>query len=146
MIASILLSTALLATPVNIHTEEQRATQHHSMMGIKPSVYRGIWYTPRLEDERRCIMMIESHGNYRAANPISSARGAYQFLDSQWRQGLVWMFLAETKKTKDGLADEAKQLRAIPINKWPRYWQDRAFYTAARFGEGLHHWAHPQCY
>jgi hypothetical protein len=53
------------------------------------------------------------------------------------------MFLAESKKTNDTLEDEAKALRSKPIAKWSRYWQDRAFYTAARHGKGLHHWYHP---
>lgn len=32
-----------------------------------------------------CVRAHESGGNYRAANPVSTASGAYQFLDSTWR-------------------------------------------------------------
>ena len=32
-----------------------------------------------------CVRRHESGGNYRAENPISTASGAYQFLDSTWR-------------------------------------------------------------
>ena len=32
-----------------------------------------------------CVRAHESGGNYRAENPISTASGAYQFLDSTWR-------------------------------------------------------------
>jgi len=115
--------------------------------GYEPSLYRGKWYVGDSHTEkcRRAIMQRESHFNYRAKNPTSSASGAYQFLDNSWRDGLVWMFLAESKETKDGLRKDAKTLRAIPIRKWDRYWQDRAFYTAWRFGEGRHHWNPVPC-
>ena len=32
-----------------------------------------------------CVMRHESGGNYQAENPVSTASGAYQFLDSTWR-------------------------------------------------------------
>lgn len=32
-----------------------------------------------------CVRRHESGGNYQAENPISTASGAYQFLDSTWR-------------------------------------------------------------
>lgn len=32
-----------------------------------------------------CVRRHESGGNYRAENPVSTASGAYQFLDSSWR-------------------------------------------------------------
>lgn len=108
--------------------------------GWLPSLYRGIWWDPQWADIRQCIMKRESNYRYKAANPTSSARGAYQFLDNNWRDGLVWMMIAESKKTGDGLIGEAKKLRKKPIHKWSRYWQDRAFYTALRGGKGIHHW------
>lgn len=108
--------------------------------GWMPSLYRGIWWDEKWADIRACIMKRESNFRYKAANPTSSARGAYQFLDRSWRDGLVWMMIAESKKTGDGLIGEAKKLRKKPIHKWSRYWQDRAFYTALRDGKGIHHW------
>ncbi len=108
--------------------------------GWMPSLYRGIWWDEKWADIRACIMKRESNFRYKAANPTSSARGAYQFLDRSWRDGLVWMMIAEAKKTGDGLIGEAKKLRKKPIHKWSRYWQDRAFYTALRDGKGIHHW------
>lgn len=108
--------------------------------GWMPSLYRGIWWDKKWADIRACIMKRESNFRYKAANPTSSARGAYQFLDRSWRDGLVWMMIAESKKTGDGLIGEAKKLRKKPIHKWSRYWQDRAFYTALRDGKGIHHW------
>ena len=111
------------------------------MKGFKPSLYRGKWYSPRWENTRKCIMFRESRHNYRAANKTSSARGAYQFLDRQWRDGLVWMMLKESKNNKDGLRESIKQLRDKPIHAWSRYYQDRAFFTAWRNGAGKKHWA-----
>lgn len=108
--------------------------------GWQPSLYRGQWFTAKAAPVRRCIIARESHANYRAANKTSSARGAYQFLDRSWRQGLVWMFLKESRSTHDGLEAEELALRTQPISKWSRYWQDRAFYTAWRFGKGSAHW------
>ena len=31
-------------------------------------------------------------------------------------------------------------LRKIPASKWNRYWQDRAFWTVWRNGDGAGHW------
>ena len=109
-------------------------------LGWMPSLYRGQWYAARFASVRRCIMTRESHINYRAKNRSSSAAGAYQFLDRSWRDGLVWMFLRESAATGDGLAGQARALRQVPIDHWSRYWQDRAFYTAWRFGAGAFHW------
>ena len=36
----------------------------------------------------RCVSERESHGNYRAKNPRSTAMGRWQFLDKAWRTGL----------------------------------------------------------
>jgi hypothetical protein len=115
-------------------TKQERIAE--STMGFAPSLYQGKWYSEKWEDERACIMWRESRHNYKAANKTSSARGAYQFLDSQWRDGLVWMMLAEGGNKKD-----IKALRKKPIHKWSRYYQDRAFYTAWRHGEGRNHWS-----
>jgi hypothetical protein len=142
----ILMSTALALTvtlaPIpadGIDRLESRATD---MRGIHSSLYTGEWYNPKHEGTRRCIIQRESRGDYRAANKSSSARGAYQFLDRQWRDGLVWMMLDEEPKGSPR-RDEIKALRDVPIHKWNRYYQDRAFWTAYRHGEGAHHWHYP---
>ena len=124
-------------------TVEQRAANSpaaKALKGYKPSIYRGIWYSPRHEPYRECVMYRESRHNYRAANRTSSARGAYQFLDRSWRISLTHMMIAESRKTSDGLIKEARELRSKPIHHWNRYWQDRAFWTAFRFGAGKKHW------
>lgn len=143
LILSLTLLTPTAQAQTNTQHPEARASsspQAADMSGIAPSLYRGPWHNPRYEDYRRCIMKRESHGNYRAANRSSSARGAYQFLDNSWRDGLVWMMLKESRKTRDGLTPEARRLFDKPIHHWSRYWQDRAFWTAFRHGAGAHHW------
>lgn len=111
--------------------------------GYEKSIYKGIHYRPNQESFRKCVMQRESHFNYRAANRSSSARGAFQFLDNNWRDGLVWMMLKESRATDDGLDRKIKRLFDRPINRWSRYWQDRAFFTAMNINgdwAGKHHW------
>ena len=154
-ITPLLLAATIVMQPVP-HTAPAMSVEHRAavhpnakdMNGWERSMYRGIWFDPQAWNERKCIMQRESHFNYRAKNKTSSASGAYQFLDRQWRDGLVWMMLAESKQTHDGLNKQIKALRNKPITKWSRYFQDRAFYTAWRFGKGRHHWFHPgiRCY
>jgi hypothetical protein len=104
--------------------------------GYRPSEYRGKWYSQRFEPVRKCIMHRESRHRYGLANRTSSARGAYQFLDSQWRTSLTWMLLREHRDRRA----EVIALRSKPIHHWSRYWQDAAFFTAWRNGEGRKHW------
>ena len=111
--------------------------------GYEKSMYRGKYYHKDQETFRECVMERESHHNYRAANKVSSARGAYQFLDNSWRDGLVYMMIKESKKNKDGLIPQIKKLRNKPIHKWNRYYQDRSFFTAMNINgkwSGKHHW------
>ena len=144
-------SAPTAAATVAFISQEHRSARSSlasDMKGFEPSLYRGKWYNAKWEDSRKCIMNRESHFSYRAANKSSSARGAYQFLDSQWRDGLVWMMLKESKKVGDGLSAEIRTLFDKPIHKWSRYYQDRAFYTAWQNGKGSKHWFYPghNCY
>lgn len=109
------------------------------MVGIKPSLYRGKYFKPKKgEDFRLCVIERESKGHYKAANRSSSARGAYQFLDSQWRESLIHMLRPEARK--NGLLPQLRKLSDKPIHKWSRYWQDAAFWTVYNGGEGAKHW------
>jgi hypothetical protein len=68
--------------------------------------------------------------------------GTYQF-SSAFQNGVPYMMAKESKATKDGLRKEALSLRSKAINKWNRYWQDRAFFTVLNFNgkwTGKHHW------
>lgn len=137
------LSILLLVTPAKADGISQLERIANEPVGIFPSLYQGKWFSPKHDSFRRCIMQRESRGNYKAANRTSSARGAYQFLDSQWRDGLVWMMIKEERKTNGSLIPELRELFDRPIHKWSRYYQDRAFWTAFRFGDGAHHWHYP---
>lgn len=106
-------------------------------IGYASSKYVGDWYDRKYEDIRKCIGFHESRHNYSGTNRASSAQGYYQFLDNRWRVSLTWMMLKE----KTGDREEIIALRHKPIKKWSRYWQDRSFYTAWRFGEGAKHWS-----
>lgn len=150
MIETLALAAVLYTAPPIKVTEYTRpevavamSRDARDMVGYEESLYTGDWYQPSAEPIRKCIMHRESRYHYRTANPVSSARGAYQFLDNSWRQPLVWMMLDESRKNRDGLVDEIKALAAKPINQWNRYYQDRAFWTAWRFGDGAKHWYHP---
>ena len=129
MLAAIVLTAAITLNP---------ATDPTNTEGWQASAYTGKWYAQKWAPIRKCIMERESSHNYKARNPSSSAMGAYQFLDSQWRVSLTHMMKHEAKSMSERQA--IKNLRKYPIAKWSRYWQDRAFYTAWAHGEGAHHW------
>lgn len=137
MITAALLAGAIALTPASAHPADTRAA--HDMKGYETSLYQGKWYKKRYERTRKCIMKRESHYNYKAANRSSTARGAYQFLDSQWRVSLTHMLMPEHKDRKQ----EVRALRDKPIHKWNRYWQDAAFFTVYRHGKGAKHWYYP---
>lgn len=137
--------TAVSAGQLPGDSERARAASraNRSTSGYQLSLYKGIWYQPKAEPFRRCVMSRESHYNYRAKNRHSSAMGAYQLLDSKWRHSLVAMMRAESRKTKDGLLGEIKALKNTRLQMWGRYWQDRAFWTAYQKGRGWRHWYLP---
>lgn len=113
------------------------------LKGYEKSLYRGKYYHKDQESWRKCVMDRESNFRYTAANSRSSARGAYQFLDNNWRDGLVHMMLKESKKKDHGLEKKLKKLFDKPIHKWNRYFQDRAFFTALNYNgkwSGKKHW------
>jgi hypothetical protein len=127
--------------PASVEAAAAASTRARDLTGWGKSLYRGKWWRAEYAGVRRCIMQRESNFRYTAKNPTSSASGAYQFLDSKWRRGLVHMMLAESRQTRDGLASQIRGLMHVPIRKWSRYYQDRAFYTAYRHGKGAKHWA-----
>ena len=126
-------------------TEYRIATSKdaHDRSGYETSLYRGKYYYSDQETFRKCVMYRESRYGYTSTNSSSSASGAYQFLDRQWRDGLVYMMIRESKRYGHGLEVELKSLFDMPINKWNRYFQDRAFFTALNYENkwsGKHHW------
>lgn len=142
MIIPIVMSSVISLLPMNSEYVAAHSVEAKDRKGFETSLYQGSWYSPKWRDVRKCVMKRESHYRYGVKNKKSSAMGAYQFLDNKWRDSLVWMMVAESKKTRDGLVSEAEKLRSVPIVQWNRYWQDRAFYTAWQHGKGKSHWYH----
>jgi len=136
MLTEILMCAALITAPACV----ANSTDAQDWKGYEPSLYTGKHYDSKWAGVRKCIMHRESRFNYRARSSISTASGAYQFLDSQWRISLTYQMIKESRDTKDGLIDDIKALRAKPIQTWNRYYQDRAFYTAWNNGQGAKHW------
>jgi hypothetical protein len=136
---------SLIPKKLPLHPEFRMAVSEDAKdwKGYEKSMYGGKYYHKDQEHFRECVMYRESRHNYRAANKTSSARGAYQFLERSWKDGLIYMMIKESKKSKDGLIPEIKELRKKPIVKWNRYFQDRAFFTAMNINgkwSGKHHW------
>lgn len=143
MIESVILTVALMQgsdqTPAEVRASSETASD---LRGVQPSLYRGKFFDRRNEQTRRCIVQRESRGHYKAiGGGGDNYHGAYQFHDRNWRRGLVFMMLKESKQMNDGLQSEIRSLFDKPINRWNRYFQDRAFWTAYRFGAGASHWA-----
>jgi hypothetical protein len=115
---------------------------------MNKSQYRGKWFDSSLANCREAIMRRESNFNYKAANRVSSARGAYQFLDNNWRESLVHILRPEIKKNYPLRRDTLEALVDKPIHKWPAFYQDAAWYTVVVKHDGLKHWSPVprQCY
>ena len=112
--------------------------QAADLLGFLPSLYQGKWFVPANEDERRCIMLRESHANYRASS--GTYHGAYQ-MSSALAIGATWMMQREVRREMgdEGVA-VVEALRKTTPNNWNRYWQDRAFWTIWHAGSGAGHW------
>ena len=144
-VAPPLLLDKRIARSNRVHPEFQAAVtkQAKDLKGYEKSLYRGKYYYKSQESWRKCVMDRESNFRYKAKNRSSSASGAYQFLDNNWRDGLVWMMIKESKKTDDNLDPYLRDLFDVHITKWNRYFQDRAFFTALNFEgkwAGKKHW------
>jgi hypothetical protein len=60
--------------------------------------------------------------------------------------GATWMMQKEVRDEfgADGV-NIVQALRRLTPDKWNRYWQDRAFWTIWRGGEGADHWGGARC-
>lgn len=126
-------------------TEREREAAHalgsraaSDLLGFEPSLYTGKWFMPGKEDVRRCILNRESNFNYRATSGVY--HGAYQ-MSAALARGATWMMQAEVRREMgaEGVAIVQALRKATP-NRWNRYWQDRAFWTIWRKGNGASHW------
>lgn len=116
------------------------SAQAQDMKGYERSLYQGKWYMPNKENIRRCIMDREANHNYRAVSAGGLYRGAYQ-MSRALAIGATHMMMKEVRREMGEPGElMLKQLRKIPTQQWNRYWQDRAFWTIWRNGNGKHHW------
>lgn len=121
-----------------------RGSRHPSMNGIRPSAYKGRYYTEAAERFRLCVIKRESGGRYWAANPTSSARAAYQWL-SGWQESIPWMLKDELQEIhgKRLGAQVVRAMQRTPRERWPRWYQDAAFFTVVNYDgpfSGARHW------
>ena len=116
-----------------------------SIEGFKKSAYRGKFYSGgKHENLRQCIMKKESTWRYYSTNRSGGYFGAYQFTPAL-SSGVTWMLTPEHKTIlgKAEAKDQLEMLRDTPMHKWPRYWQDAAFYTVLNWEgslSGVKHW------
>jgi len=93
-----------------------------------------------------CVSWQESRHNYRAVGDISSARGRWQFLDAQWRNGLAFMVskrLVDFGMPKNKQKKLIKKLRNQSIDQWKPIYQDIGFLAALNWKyqwSGWRHW------
>lgn len=143
-IAAVRHQRALMQTAMLEHTTRSKATL--DMRGIEPSLYEGEYFDPASEEVRKCIVKRESEGQYDVrGGGGNNYYGAYQMSDAL-ADGATHMMLKEHKRILGAPAAKElmAELRATPLNQWPRYWQDAAFSTVYNWeypGSGASHWA-----
>lgn len=127
----------------------ERGSRHPSMNGVRASAYRGKYYRGGLGEQfRRCVLERESHGHYGSRSTVSTAQGGYQFLASQWQESLPYMLRPELIEIHGERLGRRvyRALRDTPIYKWPRFYQDAAFFTVLHWDypfSGAEHWYLP---
>ncbi len=109
------------------------------LVGYMPSLYQGKWYMPRKEAIRRCIVLRESHANYRVVG-AGTYFGAYQ-MNRGLAISATYVMQKEVRREMGKKAAKiVRALRKTNPNNWNRYWQDRAFWTIWHHGAGAGHW------
>lgn len=121
-----------------------QSSREHGMRGPLPSLYRGEFFHADQEPYRLCVGDREGGFTYMIrGGGGNNYYGTYQ-MSAALVRGASWMMAAESRRTGDGLRDDARDLLHVPGNKWSRYWQDRAFFTvlnAKGKWSGKSHWA-----
>ena len=151
MIESLVVAGMLMVGQVTAdRSEAAQLPQVHSvatepqMKGVRSSSYRGKWFKSRFEATRMCIVRRESSGVYSATSRTGKYRGAYQ-VSPELRVGMGWMIQKELRAAHvPNAAEIGRTLRATPMNRWARYWQDFGFWVTFNHDghrSGAQHWA-----
>jgi hypothetical protein len=113
----------------------------YSLRGVFKSAYVGSFYDSRYEKKRMCIVKRESNGYY-TVKSRGGYYGAYQFNDG-FRKGAASMMYKSLKKEVGATyaLQLVSSLKKKKINRWSRYWQDRAFWTVFNHGRGAANWS-----
>ena len=113
----------------------------YALRGVFKSAYVGTYYDSRFEKKRMCIVKRESNGYYTVVSG-GGYYGAYQFNDG-FRKGAASMMYKSLKKEVGAsyALQLVSSLKKKKINRWSRYWQDRAFWTVFNHGRGAANWA-----
>lgn len=134
-------------SPVQTTTESRVSTPQGypavASEGPSRAAFRAAVLPEKQEPFRACVKHRESRGKYDAQNPRSSAQGAYQFLDSQWRDSLAHMVKAEIKEHGQPRPGLLAHLKGTPIKDWEPIYQDVAFATVLNARgpwSGAKHW------
>lgn len=113
----------------------------HADAGSVPnSEYTGTYYVIHPNEKfRKCVAWRESR-NTLTATSRGGHMGLYQFTD-ELADGASWMMRLDPI---DPISKRQRLwLERTPMRQWPRYWQDRAFYTVLNVlgaDAGAKHW------
>lgn len=115
-------------------------TAHADAGTVPGSKYRGYYFmVAPAEDARRCIVWRESRNTLDAVSR-GNHQGLYQMTDAL-ADGAVWHMRFDP--VDPITRSQRVRLQSMPVTKWSRYWQDRAFYSIWNYagpGSGRDHW------
>lgn len=112
-----------------------------SMSGVKPSTYRGKFYTKAAERARKCIIQRESNGHYFSVSSGGHA-GAYQ-LAPAFQHGAPYMVVKALSIKGPAARALVAKMQHVPIKRWSRHLQDTAFFAIMNWDHqfsGAKHW------
>lgn len=163
MFESLALAVALYAGPTETPeppllsrptSTREWAVQRPSRGAHASAVRKAATFPASIRSWAACVLDRESGGTLDrrssgqgAANPVSSARGRWQFLDNSWRSGLAYMVrdrLVRFGMPKAQAREVRIWLQQRSIAQWPGWYQDIGFLEVTSRG-GRHHWNGPGC-